>query len=105
MCQDLPSEFSELLNYVKNLQFDDKPLYCKFYSYFHNIITKLNRFKIEESEFNFIWEKLLADSLNKYEENPNNEYFEEAEKIIFKGYPINIRNYIKYVIYNNKNRK
>ena len=105
LCQDLPSEFSDLLKYVKSLQFDEKPIYCKFYAYFHNLITKLNNGKNEEKDFNYIWEKMLVDSMNKCDENHNEESLQEAEKMIFKGYPINIRNYIKYVIYNNKNRK
>ena len=105
LCQDLPSEFADLLKYVKSLKFDEKPIYCKFYAYFHNLITKLNNGKNEEKDFNFIWERMLVDSMNKCDENHNEESLHEAAKIIFKGYPINIRNYIKYVIYNNKNRK
>ena len=105
LCEDLPSEFVELLKYVKSLQFDEKPYYCKFYAYFHNLINKLNSEEVQEKDFNYIWEKNLVDIMNKYDENHNEEFLKEAEKIIFKGYPINIKNYTKYIIYNNKNRK
>ena len=87
LCQDLPSEFADLLKYVKSLQFDEKPFYCKFYAYFHNLITKLNTGKNEEKDFNYIWERMLVDSMNKCDENHNEESLQEAEKMIFKGYP------------------
>ena len=48
---------------------------------------------------------MLVDTMIKCNENHNEESLQETAKLIFKGYPINIRNYIKYVIYNNKNRK
>ena len=40
LCENLPSEFAELLTYVKNLEFDEKPIYSKFYAFFHNLIEK-----------------------------------------------------------------
>ncbi len=105
LCQDLPSEFAELLKYVKSLQFDEKPLYCKFYAYFHNLISKINNENIQENNFSYIWEKTIVDNMNKYEKNKDEGIILEAEKMIFKGYPINLKNFTNYIIYNNKNRK
>ena len=105
LCKDLPIEFFDLLRYVKGLQFDEKPLYCKFYAYFYNLINKINIQQIEEKEYNYIWEKKLVDNINKYEEKKDEGILLEAEKIVFKGYPINLKNFTNYVIYNNKNRK
>ena len=105
LCKDLPNEFADLLNYVKSLQFDEKPSYCKFYAYFHNLISKMNIEQIPEKNFNYIWEKMLVDNMNKYEENKDEGIIQEAEKIIFKGYPINLRNFTNYLIYNNKCKK
>ena len=105
LCKDLPNEFADLLNYVKSLQFDEKPSYCKFYAYFHNLISKMNIEQIPEKNFNYIWEKMLVDNMNKYEENTDEGIIQEAEKIIFRGYPMNLKNFTNYIIYNNKNRK
>ena len=105
LCKDLPAEFFDLLRYVKGLQFDEKPSYWKFYAYFYNLINKINIQQIEEKEYNYIWEKKLIDNLNKYEEKKDEGILLEAEKIVFKGYPINLKNFANYVIYNNKNRK
>ena len=105
LCQDLPTEFAELLKYVKSLQFDEKPLYCKFYAYFHNLISKINNENIQENNFSYIWEKTIVDNMNKYEKNKDEGIILEAEKMIFKGYPINLKNFTNYIIYNNKNRK
>ena len=105
LCQDLPTEFAELLKYVKSLQFDEKPLYCKFYAYFHNLISKINNENIQENNFSYIWEKTIVDNMNKYENNKDEGIILEAEKMIFKGYPINLKNFTNYIIYNNKNRK
>ena len=105
LCKDIPEEFANLLKYVKSLEFDEKPSYYKFYAYFHNLISKLNNDHIEENIFNFIWEKMLVDNMNKYNENNDEYIIQEAEKLIFRGYPINLRNFTNYIIYNNKNRK
>ena len=101
LCQDLPAEFQELLKYVKSLQFEEKPYYGKFYAYFHNLISKLKSEEIPETNFKYIWEKKLVDNMNKYEENKDENLCLDAEKIIFKGYPINLKNFTKYIIYNN----
>ena len=105
LCKDIPEEFANLLKYVKSLQFEEKPSYCKFYAYFHNLITKLNNENIQENIFNFIWEKMLVDNMNKYNENNNEYIIQEAEKIIFRGYPMNLKNFTNYIIVNNQNRK
>ena len=105
LCKDLPIEFFELLKYVKSLQFEEKPLYCKFYAYFHNLINKINNGIIQESNFNYVWEKKIVDNMNKYEIKKDEEIILEAEKIIFKGYPINLKNFTNYIIYNNNKRK
>ena len=105
LCKDIPEEFAELLKYVKSLQFDEKPYYGKFYAYFHNLISKLKNGPMQENNFSFIWEKMLVDNMNKYNENNDVGLIQEAEKLIFKGYPINLNNFTNYILYNNKNRK
>ena len=75
LCENLPSEFAELLTYVKNLEFDEKPIYSKFYAFFHNLIEKLNKEMIEEKDYSYIWETLLVDNMMRY-----NEYNDENLK-------------------------
>ena len=43
--------------------------------------------------------------MNKYEENKDEGIIQEAEKVIFKGYPINLRNFANYLIYNYNEKK
>ena len=105
LCKDLPNEFADLLNYVKSLKFDEEPCYRKFYAYFFNLINKMKIEQIPEKNFNYIWEKRLVDNMNKYEENKNEGIIQEAEKIIFKGYPINLKNFTNYLININKSKK
>ena len=105
LCENLPSEFAELLTYVKNLEFDEKPLYSKFYAFFHNLIEKLNKEMIEEKDYSYIWETLLVDNMMRYNEYNDENLKEEAEKLIFKGYPINLKNFTNYIIYNNRYKK
>ena len=105
LCENLPSEFAELLTYVKNLEFDEKPIYSKFYAYFHNLIEKLNKEMIEEKDYSYIWETLLVDNMMRYNEYNDENLKEEAEKLIFKGYPINLKNFTNYIIYNNRSKK
>ena len=105
LCENLPSEFAELLTYVKNLEFDEKPIYSKFYAFFHNLIEKLNKDMIEEKDYSYIWETLLVDNMMKYNEYNDESLKDEAEKLIFKGYPINLKNFTNYIIYNNRNKK
>jgi serine/threonine protein kinase len=102
LCQSLPNEFADLLKYVKELKFDARPIYYKFYNSFQNIINKLNCELIQEKNYNYIWEKILADCMNKYDDQNIKEIIIEAERNIFKGYPINLKSFINYIIYNNK---
>ena len=105
LCENLPSEFAELLTYVKGLEFDEKPYYSKFYAFFHNLIDKLNKDLIEERDYSYIWETLLVDNMMKYNEYNDENFKDEAEKLIFKGYPINLKNFTNYIIYNNRYKK
>ena len=105
LCENLPSEFAELLTYVKNLEFDEKPIYSKFCAFFHNLIEKLNKEMIEEKDYSYIWETLLVDNMMRYNEYNDENLKEEAEKLIFKGYPINLKNFTNYIIYNNRSKK
>ena len=105
LCENLPSEFAELLTYVKGLEFDEKPYYGKFYAFFHNLIEKLNRDMIEEKDYSYIWETMLVNNMMKYNEFNDESLKDEAEKLIFKGYPINLRNFTNYIIYNNRYKK
>ena len=102
LCKDIPNEFTELLQYVKDLQFEARPCYNKFYSYFQNLINKLNIDQIREKNYNYIWEKMIVDNINQYQEQNNERIIEEIKNIIFKGYPINLKNFANYIIYNTK---
>jgi hypothetical protein len=68
LCKDIPNEFTELLQYVKDLQFEERPCYNKFYSYFQNLINKLNIDQIREKNYNYIWEKMIVDNINQYQD-------------------------------------
>ena len=105
LCENLPSEFAELLTYVKKLEFEEKPIYYKFYQFFDNLIKRLNNDTIEEKNLNYIWEKKLVDDMIKYNTHNEESIKEEAEKLIFKGYPINLKNFTNYIINNNRNKK
>ncbi len=102
LCKDIPNEFRELLTYVKQLQFEEKPFYPKFYACFQNLINKLNIDQIEEKNYNYIWEKMIVDYINQYQDQNDERIIEEIQNIIFKGYPINLKNFANYIIYNNK---
>ena len=105
LCEGIPQEFSELLNYIKKMDFEEKPNYFQFYSFFHNIIEKISRENIPESNYNYIWETLLIDNINKYNESKDENIKEKIEKYLFRGYPINLQNYINYIINNNNPKK
>ena len=105
LCENLPSEFAELLTYVKKLEFEEKPIYYKFYQFFDNLIKRLNNDTIQEKNFSYIWETMLVDNMIKYNTYNEESIKEEAEKLIFKGYPINLKNFTNYIINNNRNKK
>ena len=102
LCKDIPIEFAELLKYVKSLQFDSKPIYNKFIFTFQYLINKLNSEQIQEKNYNYIWEKFLVDYISKSEEQNDKRILDEIENIIFKGYPIRLKNFANYIVYNNK---
>ena len=99
LCENIPIEFAELLKYIKSLEFNAKPNYNKFYLCFHNIINKISYEQMEEKNYNYIWEKKLVELINEYEKEKDNKIFDEI-KNIFKGYPINLKNFANYIIYN-----
>ena len=99
LCKDIPFEFNDLLNYVKSLRFEEKPNYNRFFFYFQNLIHKLKVEQIEEAYYNYIWEKKIVDEINKYQEENNERNIEEI-KNIFKGYPINLKNFAFFIAYN-----
>ena len=105
LCENLPSEFAELLTYVKKLEFEEKPIYYKFYQFFDNLIKRLNNDTIQEKNFSYIWETMLVENMIKYNTYNEESIKEEAEKLIFKGYPINLKNFTNYIINNNRNKK
>ena len=105
LCENTPKEFAELLTYVKNLEFEETPLYTKFYAFFHNLIEKIDKDSIQEKNFSYIWETMLVDNMMKYNENNDESLREEAEKHLFKGYPINLKNFTNYIINNNRYKK
>ena len=102
LCENTPKEFAELLTYVKNLEFEETPLYTKFYAFFHNLIEKIDKDTLQEKNFSYIWETMLVDNMMKYNENNDESLREEAEKHLFKGYPINLKNFTNYIINNNR---
>ena len=101
LCQGLPSEFVELLKYTKKMEFDENPDYNKFYIAFNDLINKLNNEIIEEKNYNYIWERVLVDNIKKYNENHDDNIKQGIENFIFKGLPININNFIDFIIMNN----
>ena len=105
LCEGIPNEFAELLKYVKNMEFEEKPYYCKFYSYFHNLIERISKEKNEEKNYDYIWETLLVDNMNKYYQENDRNIKDFIENYIFKGYPINLKNFTNYVIYSSKTKK
>ena len=105
LCENTPKEFAELLTYVKNLEFEETPLYTKFYAFFHNLIEKIDKDTLQEKNFSYIWETMLVDNMMKYNENNDESLREEAEKHLFKGYPINLKNFTNYIINNNRYKK
>ena len=105
LCENLPQEFADLLNYVKKLEFEEKPLYYRFYQFFNNLIDRLNKDMIEEKSFSYIWETKLVDNMNRYNTYNQENIKEEAEKLVFKGYPINLKNFTNYIINNNSHKK
>ena len=100
LCENIPSEFAELLIYIKSLEFNAKPNYYKFYFCFQSIINKLHFEQTQEKNYNYIWEKMLVDYINKYEQDNDNRILDEIKNIIFKGYPINLKNFAKYITHN-----
>jgi len=102
LCKDIPNEFAELLKYVKELQFEEKPIYTKFYYIFQKLINQLNSQQIQEKYYNYIWEKMLVEYIIKAEEQNNKKIIEEIKELIFKGYPINLKNFANYIIHKNK---
>jgi serine/threonine protein kinase len=100
LCEDIPPEFADLLSYIKSLEFSARPSYSKFYFCFQNIINKLNCEQIQEKNYNYIWERMLVDYINKYDQENDNRMLDEIKNIIFKGYPINLKNFANYIIYN-----
>ena len=58
LCENLPQEFADLLNYVKKLEFEEKPMYYKFYQFFNNLIDRINKGMLpnQEKNFSYIWE-------------------------------------------------
>jgi len=106
LCQGMPPEFEKLLIYIKKLAFDETPNYDKIIDGFQSIIDNLTEWDILESGYNYIWEKKLADDLNK----TNSINDEESSKIIneninqiFKGYPVDIKKYIENISINSSN--
>ena len=43
---------------------------------------------------------MLVDYINKYEQDNDGRILDEIKNIIFKGYPINLKNFAKYITYN-----
>ena len=48
---------------------------------------------------------MLVDNMNRYNLYSDESLKEEAEKLIFKGYPINLKNFTNYIINNNRYKK
>ena len=73
----------------------------------YNLIDRINKGMLpnQEKNFSYIWETKLVDNMNRYNTYNEENIKEEAEKLIFKGYPINLKNFTNYIINNNRNKK
>ena len=55
--------------------------------------------------YSFIIKYSWFFNMNRYNTYNEENIKEEAEKLIFKGYPINLKNFTNYIINNNRYKK
>ena len=96
LCQNLPSQFNTLLEYSKKLGFDQNPDYNKYDYIFQNIIDSIKEEENLEKNYYYIWEKNLVDDLALA--NGNEMALSEDTTMVFKGYPIKMKNYIEFIM-------
>ena len=96
LCEGLPYQINILLEYSKKLGFEENPKYEKYEYLFQNIISNIKESENIERNYFYIWEKNLVDDLIKVNGNENN--LTEDTVMIFKGYPIKIKNYIEFLM-------
>ena len=67
LCADLPREFYEYMNYVKNMNFDDKPDYIYLQTLFLNLLKKIG----EKNDLMFSWvdRKITPRRINNRNKN------------------------------------
>ena len=71
----------------------------RFFKEMNIPIGPRDRILSQEAYYNYIWEKKIVDEINKYQEENNERNIEEI-KNIFKGYPINLKNFAFFIAYN-----
>ena len=96
LCDGLPYQFNVLLDYSKKLGFVENPKYEKYDYLFQNIIDNIKESENIEKNYFYIWEKSLVDDLIKVNGDENS--LNEEIVMIFKGYPIKIKNYIQFLM-------
>ena len=96
LCQNLPKQFNNLLEYSKKLGFEQNPDYNKYDYMFQNIIDNIKENENLEKNYYYIWEKKLVDDL--ITANGNEMDLSEDTNMVFKGYPIKIKKYIEFIM-------
>ena len=96
LCQNLPKQFNNLLEYSKKLGFEQNPDYNKYDYMFQNIIDNIKENENLEKNYYYIWEKKLVDDL--ITANGNEMDLSEDTNMVFKGYPIKMKKYIEFIM-------
>ena len=100
LCKGMPNEFRIILCYIKNLSFEEKPDYNIIKLLLKNVIEKEERKCKSLNIYKFSWEKELMNTFKKSKKNKI--LLDEIKDILFHGHPIDINNFLNYIINNNK---
>lgn len=91
LCEGLPMEFFHIVDYVKNLQFEDKPNYDYIRRMLSRVKSDFNlNFNIHFPSYMWEWENNFLESVMYY----NDENFSQFNKIkklydkLYEGYPV-----------------
>lgn len=97
----MPNEFRIILCYIKNISFEEKPDYNIIKLLLKNVIEKEERKCKLADIYKFSWEKELINTFKKSKKNKS--LLDEIKDILFHGHPIDINNFLNYIVNNNKN--
>ena len=92
LCEGLPTEFEILLNYCRNMTFQEEPNYELIKDLLKRVI--LNNSNNLEGDYKFIWEKKLVDVLDYPDDVRKNE-INKIKSQLFSGFNINLVKFIK----------